>query len=181
MSGLRHWIFVVGMTGSTFFLAAIGLLVVAQWIEWAPPVLPPALIPVFVLTILVVPTVLAVLVARLVGGRHGSQPVTRRRPVVFGLALAYVITAIAGIPAVQSAQNERAVSEYKRLRASGSTRVWDVHPRIRTYVAIPIAPALILTYHEYQLDALYGFGGFELWVWYGSGVRSLAALPLWLS
>ncbi|PYO55252.1 MAG: hypothetical protein DMD83_20655, partial [Candidatus Rokuibacteriota bacterium] len=59
--------------------------------------------------------------------------------------------------------------------------VWEAHPRIRTYAAIPIAPGLILFYHEYQIDGLYGFGGFELALWYGVGVKSLGALPLWLS
>ncbi len=97
------------------------------------------------------------------------------------VAVAYAITAMFGAPACQTYRSQWAVAEYKRLRAGGDSRVWEIHPRIATYAAIPILPAVVLEYHEYQLAGLYGFGGFELFVWYGSGVKSLGQLPLWLS
>ena len=93
----------------------------------------------------------------------------------------YFLTIVFGIPAVQTHTDRWAISEYKRLKASGSPLVWDIHPYIATYAALPIVPGVILTYHEYQLDGKYGFGGFQLFVWYGWGVIELPSIPLWLS
>jgi hypothetical protein len=86
-----------------------------------------------------------------------------------------------GVPAALSQQHGWAVTEYKRLRTSDSRGVWDAHPYIQSYGAVPILPGIVLSYHEYQLAGLYGFGGFELSLWYGFGAKSLGALPIWLS
>jgi hypothetical protein len=59
--------------------------------------------------------------------------------------------------------------------------VFEQHPYIWTYAAVPIAPGVIVSYHEYQLDGLYGFGGFDLSIWYVVGAKSLGGIPLWLS
>ncbi len=48
-------------------------------------------------------------------------------------------------------------------------------------MAVPVAPLLIVNYHEYVIDGLYGFGGFELTLWYVFGVKSVVAVPLWVS
>jgi len=74
-------------------------------------------------------------------------------------AVAYAITAVFGAPACQTYRSQWAVAEYKRLRAAGNSHVWESHPRIATYAAIPILPAVVLEYHEYQLVGLYGFSG----------------------
>jgi hypothetical protein len=103
------------------------------------------------------------------------------RAAVAALVAGYVLTAALGEPAVQTSSTSWEISEYKRLKATGSSLVWDAHPYLATYAAFPLAPGLILTYHEYQLDGLYGFGGYRLYLWYGGGVRTLAELPMWLS
>jgi hypothetical protein len=109
------------------------------------------------------------------------QP-ARTHQITWGLiAGAYAITAIFGSPAVQSESTRWAVSEYKRVKATGSSRVFEQHPYIWTYAAVPIAPGVIVSYHEYQLDGLYGFGGFDLSIWYVVGAKSLGGIPLWLS
>jgi hypothetical protein len=54
--------------------------------------------------------------------------------------------------------------------------VWDAHPYIGSYGALPILPGVVLSYHEYQLAGHYGCGRFELTVWYGAGVVSVGAL-----
>ena len=139
--------------------------------------------PLFVLVVLGVPTAVAVWVGRGLERRwHRDVAAIRQsRGLLAVIGAAYVLTAVFGIPATQSEQTAWAVGEYKRVKASGSPLVFDAHPYISTYAAIPVAPGLILSYHEYQLHALYGLGGFELTLWYGVGVKSLGAVPLWLS
>jgi hypothetical protein len=95
--------------------------------------------------------------------------------------VAYFASFAFGIPAAQTSRDAWAVSEYKRLKASGSQRVWAVHPYIASYVSFPILPAVIFTYHEYQLDGLYGFGGFDISLWYIFGVKRFCSFPIWLS
>jgi hypothetical protein len=68
-----------------------------------------------------------------------------------------------------------------RLKATGSPRMYEEHPYIWTYAAVPIAPGVIVSYHDYQLDALNGLGAFELSIWYVVGAKSLGAFPLWVS
>ena len=59
--------------------------------------------------------------------------------------------------------------------------MWESHPYIKTFVSIPIAPFVVMSYHEYQLDGLYGFGGWDIQVWYLTGVKRILILPLWVS
>ena len=169
---------------TAFLVTAFGLLLVAAATRWWPSELPDSAKPLFVLAVVGLPTAVAVWVGRGLARRWRWQEgggVRPARGILLLIGATYIITAVFGIPAAQSYRTSWAVAEYKRVKASGSVRVWEAHPRIRTYAAIPIAPGLILFYHEYQIDGLYGFGGFELALWYGVGVKSLGALPLWLS
>jgi len=156
-------------------LTAFGLL------EIVPVSMGRAIIPVFLLVAVGAPLLVAATIFRLLK-RKGwfSWLAAVRRPRWFERALivAYVLTVAFGLPAVQTHTNVWAVAEYKRLKASGDSRVWESHPYIATYLAVPVLPGLVLAYHEYQLDGLYGFGGFQLFAWYGVGVRELWALPL---
>jgi hypothetical protein len=97
------------------------------------------------------------------------------------IAIAYIFTWAFGVPAVQTAANSKAVDLYKYDKAAGDRRVSDAHPRIRTYVAFPIVPGLILSYHEYQVAGLHGWGGWELHLWYLTGVKSICGLTVWIS
>jgi hypothetical protein len=102
------------------------------------------------------------------------------RRFVGALATAHALTAIVGVPAAQSRRDAWAVDEYKRVKASGSPRVLEAHPYIRTYAAVPVLSCLILSYHEYQVDGLCGVGSFELALWYGVGVTAVDVFPLWV-
>ena len=182
---VAKWALRVLVAVVAFLATTAGVLLLAGWTEWAPPRLPDAAVPLFVLAVLGAPTAVAVWTWRTLARRwrfakHPSGQQFRRRLAWFVVA-GCVLTAVVGGPATQSQRTAWAVAEYKHLKASGSPRVWDAHPRIRTYVAVPLAPCLVLSYHEYQLDGQYGFGGFELALWYGVGVKSLGALPLWVS
>jgi hypothetical protein len=92
----------------------------------------------------------------------------------------YLITWLLGVPSVLTDFTSAEVAEYKRDKAENN-RVWEVHPVIRFLVAFPVAPALVLTYHEYQVAGLDGEGGWELSLWYGARSRSLWHYRLWVS
>ena len=94
---------------------------------------------------------------------------------------AYLLTWAFGAPAAQSEVTRFAIDEYKRMQASRPDEVFPSHPWINFTAAIPIAPCVVVTYHEYQLAGLYGFGGWGLHIWYGFGARQVFGLPVWLS
>ena len=99
------------------------------------------------------------------------------------LIAGYAITVVMGLPAVQTHMNDWAISEHVEItkRRAKFPGLLNYHPYVATYVALPVAPCLVLTYHEYQLDFLYGFGGFDTFLWYGWGVRRLVRIPVWWS
>lgn len=181
----RKRILAVTLSTFAFLLTGVAVLVVVAWIGVAPPNLPSEAIPLYLVVQCGIPIAMAIMLWRFLNRRWGKSqegPVRRGQTLAARvLVAAYVMTWAFGAPAAQSHQAAWAVGEYKRLKASGSPLVWDSHPYIQSYAAVPVAPGLLLTYHEYQLDGLYGFGGFDLYLWYGVGVKSLAHLPLWLS
>jgi hypothetical protein len=182
--GVKRRLLQLLAAAGAFLFVGVALLLAASWAEWTPGDLPRHLIPVFLLVVPGVPAGFAVWVARLLRRRWAplQQPsgATTRR-IRQAVAAGYLLTAIFGVPAVLSQQHAWAVAEYKRLRASQAGATWDAHPYIQAYAALPVAPGVILSYHEYQLAGLYGLGGYELSVWYGAGARSLGVLPIWLS
>ena len=168
-------VFLIGFVGSV-------LAVEDLWFQWGYIVGRPGGVLLFLLLILGVPGAGAAWAGRVLSRRWrlswAWQPSRGFRVLAL---LGYAATAVAGVPAAMTAHDEWAVSEYKRLRAAGAHRVWDSHPYIATYLAVPVLPGFILSYHEYQLAGLYGFGGFDLSVWYGVGTCSVGELPLWVS
>jgi hypothetical protein len=167
----------------TFVACALALLLGAGLVEITPGDIPRTTIPVFLLVVVGVPTGAAVWVSRWVRRRwHLAATSSKSARVVWWVVgAAYAITAVFGVPAAVSAQHGWAVQEYKRIRAAGERGVWDAHPYFWTYAAVPVAPGIVLTYHEYQLAGLYGLGTFELTLWYAAGTKSLGTLPLWIS
>ena len=57
----------------------------------------------------------------------------------------------------------------------------ESHPLISTALAIPVFPFIIITFHQYQLDALYGWGGWEIQFWYIWGEMNLLQYTVWFS
>ncbi len=169
----------------TFSAIWVGLQFLLGLADWGPPLLSHGVLTLYVLALLGVPVAATWLVLQAVARRwkHVIGAPSKRPPrvLLWAVMVGYALTAIVGIPAAQSRRDAWAVKEYKQIRASGSKRVWEAHPYIRTYVTIPILPCVILSYHEYQLDGLYGLGSFELAVWYGVGVRAAEVWPLWIS
>ena len=164
---------------------AISLLLLAGLTELTPGDIPREFISIFILLVVGIPAGAAWLLWQVLQRRwtvaHDAPRAASQRKLRWVAAGAYLLTAVFGVPAALSQQQSWAVAEYKRVRGTDSPQVWDAHPYIHCYAAVPVVPGLVLSYHEYQLAGLYGFGGFELTLWYGVGARSLGVLPLWLS
>jgi hypothetical protein len=108
--------------------------------------------------------------------------VGQRFPLLIRLLVAvlFLATWIVGVPAVISTLNDQEIATYKTLRDKHD-RVWDAHPYITFDVALPIAPFVILTHHQYQLAGLYGWGGWEIHIWYIWGNKSVFDRAEWVS
>jgi hypothetical protein len=103
------------------------------------------------------------------------------KPLVTILIVAYLLTWMFGVPSVQSSLTNDAVAAYKKMRTSYPQEVSDGHPYVKSYVAFPVLPGLIVTYHEYQVAYLYGFGGWEWHLWYLTGAKPIFSRPRWVS
>ena len=97
------------------------------------------------------------------------------------IGVIYALTWAFAVPAVTTEMARSEIAIYKRLKAEGDNRVWDAHPRIGFFASFPIAPAIILTYHEYQVAGLWGEGSWDLSAWYGVGVYRIVGMRTWIS
>jgi len=183
MQALWKAVLVVVVAVTALATTFVGLLALGVVVGITAGGIPRWATPVFLAAVFGVPMGVAFLVARGLSRRLFRPSLSLRlpRPVGRALIVGYLVTAIFGVPACQTFRAQWAVAEYKRIHASGDRRVWEAHPYVATYASIPLLPGVVLEYHEYQLSGLYGFGGLELFVWYGAGVKSLGQLPLWLS
>jgi hypothetical protein len=162
----------------------VGVVAAGRRVDFAPPLIEGPRVIGWLVLVLGVPLVVGVSLRWWLRRRFQSHliPIPRvPRGLLRVFLAAYLVTAIFGTPAVQTDTSTWAIGEYKRLREAGSPRLWPAHPYIATYLAVPLLPGIIITYHEYQLNGLYGFGGFQVYAWYGLGVRTLGMLPVWLS
>jgi hypothetical protein len=111
--------------------------------------------------------------------RDGHSKTLRLAITLFGVA--YLATWGFGVPTVQSALADNALQTYKKLESRDHSPDWQNYPFIRTYVAFPPLPFLIVTYHEYQLAGLHGWGGWQLHFWFPGHIRKLGSRMAWIS
>jgi len=93
----------------------------------------------------------------------------------------YGLTCVMGGPAVQTVLDSEAFEAWKRLEARDHKPGRQEYPSIRTPLVLPIAPTLIVTYHEAQIGILGGWGGWQLYFWYGTAPKRLLRLTSWVS
>jgi len=99
-----------------------------------------------------------------------------RRWAVLIVVSLYLVTWVVGVPSVLSSEAELAAKYYR-----GFQNVDEGHPRIRFEFAVPILPGVILVKHHYQVAWLCGWGGWTVYLWYGSGKRVLVKRTTWVS
>jgi len=116
------------------------------------------------------------------GLREGPLALWRRIPALVrvGIIAGYIVTWALGVPAVLAQQHAAAVAAYKEERARNN-RVWETHPRICTSIAFPVLPGVVVSYHEYQVAGLNGWGGWQVHAWYVGGVRPILERTHWIS
>lgn len=112
--------------------------------------------------------------------RSPNQLLGRRS--FYVVSLFYIVTSVAGSPAVQSVNTQWATHEYLRLHDEDHHGTVEVSsPYIHTYMSVPILPLVLASYHEYQLAGVYGWGGWDVQIWYVCGVKRLVRIPCWKS
>ncbi len=106
---------------------------------------------------------------------------TEKKLTLTFIAILYLLTSLFGSPAIQSKNISNEIAIYKSLKAENDPRLSEDHPYIKTYISIPVLPFVVVSFHEYQLSGLYGWGGWSLQIWYVTGVKNIAELPIWRS
>jgi len=157
--------------GSTLVVVGGGVILIAEKIGCMPSELPAIVVPFAVLALVAIPTGAAAFVTRRCAQRWVRPPQTRRRhrAIRWLVAAGYALTAVAGVPAVHSQHAALAFAEYEG--AGDPDHVRQTIPYVRSFVAIPVLSGVVLSYYEYKVGCLCGFGGVDLSVWYVAGVR----------
>jgi hypothetical protein len=175
-------------------------------VEIFPPEISNDYVPIFCFITLVLPVLLSLLLSQLFVKWYQRRKqikliwFPRNKVTISIVAGLYVLTAFAGIPSVQSHNSKWAVEEYKRINTGDQShnskwaveeykrintgdnqRVWESHPYISSYFSVPVLPLVVMSYHEYQLAGVYGWGGWDIQLWYLFGVKRLLRLPFWVS
>lgn len=133
------------------------------------------------LFLLAISTIFAISMARY-GMRWYSRkyslkiaPLNRR--LASAILIGYILTAFIGVPTVQNSNLEEVTQEHKRVDLDDKFK----YPYDHTYVAVPVLPFVVLSYHEYGIASLYALGLWDLQVWYVFGVKRLLIFPLWIA
>lgn len=112
-----------------------------------------------------------------------KSPHRRRLRASLGLiaALGYFVTWGVGVPSVITRLTREEIHEYKRLEARDRDFSRLQFPTIKTLVALPVLPGVILVYHEAQLAGQHGWGGWAFYAWWGTGSKHLGTAWRWMS
>jgi hypothetical protein len=104
-----------------------------------------------------------------------------RRWVLYALGALYLATWIWGIPATHTSIARDVISYYKQARRMRPREVWDAHPRLRFGASYAILPFVVVNHYEYQVAGLWGWGGFDVDVWYFGGSVTVFSMCKWIS
>jgi|ERR1035441_3966162 hypothetical protein len=97
-------------------------------------------------------------------------------PALLVLTVAYVATWHFGAPLVRQSLRSEALGRYETVAPEPSHGPW-----IHTYLAVPVLPCILLSYHEYQVAPLYGEGAWYFHLWWGSKVLQVGKVGTWIS
>ncbi len=130
-----------------------------------------------------IPLAASVWVARRVAGQartSAGTSINRPRLLWLGVAMAYVVTGVAGGPAVQSAQAAWAMGEFARVHHQPSDPEGKL-PRMDVYLTFPLLPGVLVSYYQYTIADLYGLEAWGVFAWHGGDATKLLELPLSVS
>ena len=95
------------------------------------------------------------------------------------LVAVYLATWLYGAPAVQSKIDLDVFKRFEEAKDHG--RAQTGHPNFKTSIMFPVLPCVFVSYHEYQVAPLWGWGGWEVDLWYVFGVKELLRFGVWIS
>jgi hypothetical protein len=136
--------------------------------------------------------VAGLLATRRIGKRPSLSPPNTPRRILAAVALfagwvlvvSYFLTWVLAVPAVVSHLDHQATDSYKKVLANPKlNQQWDLtsYPSSHTWIAFPVAPGLVLTYHEYAIDPLFGAGLVQIHSWFFGEPRELYGVITWIS
>ena len=97
------------------------------------------------------------------------------------LLVLYIITWLMGVPAVHNSQSKWAIEEYETKVNKSILPPDRLYPAVKTYIAFPVFPFIIISYHEYHIAPLFAAGGWYCHVWYIKDVIQLFEIGNWIS
>jgi hypothetical protein len=100
--------------------------------------------------------------------------------VLFALAGLYLATWIWGVPAVHTAIAKGVIRDYKEALRN-HWDVWEVHPMVHYSATYVLAPMVIVTYYDYSVASLFGWGGFTIDLWWPGGTKTITGHTSWIS
>jgi hypothetical protein len=180
MNRLAREVLAIAVSVMTAILAIVGCTLAAlPFIIFGPPLEAAPRIFAFATTIGLL--MAFVLMLRLLRRSMALPPVNLSSRANFTIVALYLVTWIFGAPQVHSDLASEEIAQYKTLLQRADSGVTGRHPYIASLAAFPVAPGLLLTYHEFQLAGLHGEGAWLLHVWYFTGTRKLLGFPVWMS
>lgn len=97
-----------------------------------------------------------------------------RKALAWTVAFGYLVTWIFGVPGVITRLTNEEARRYKETEASHHDHfLQESPPQFSTYVALPLIPGIIVLYRETYIDGQNGWGGWELYAWWGNGSTHL--------
>lgn len=98
------------------------------------------------------------------------------------VAVAYILTWLAGVPAVQSSNTDWAIKRSSPVPADLHPQGIELHyPHIRTFSSFPIIPFVVMTHHRYQVGILWGWEGLDFHLWYVAGIKRIFRITMSVS
>ena len=120
---------------------------------------------------------------RLYEKRYGIKVfwLPRDKTVLYAIICLYSITGFIGNPIVQSYNTKLIIDEYKGIISRNSEMIRESYPYLKTYVSFPIAPFVVVSYHEFTIAGLSGWDGWDIQIWYIAGVKRITLYTLGMS
>lgn len=134
---------------------------------------------VFVVLSFLGPVVSAIVAWRIVRQAFGIAVYhTSRRPLRTVVVALYLITWSFGVPSVNRSQMATALGAYTTHAVPDAA---NDGPYVNLAFAVPLLPGVIVSYHEYQVTLLNGWGGWEIHWWYLIGNSRITRITVWVS
>ncbi|OGF58645.1 MAG: hypothetical protein A2Y62_20155 [Candidatus Fischerbacteria bacterium RBG_13_37_8] len=109
------------------------------------------------------------------------EPFWKNKTCAIIVIILFFVTWLIGVPAVYNSQSKWAIEEFNTRINKSKLPAYTIYPTVKTYIAFPVLPFIIVSYHEYVIAPLYGQGGWYIHFWYIKDVVKICEIGLWIS